>query len=120
MTAIPQNMERYLTFTIGQFRFIDSIQFMSSSIEDLAKTLTPNELKCSKEAFPLPEQFELVQQKGVNPCHYFDNKDKFNDTKLPSKEILYNKRITIYICLSVCLSVYFFVYLCVRMHLGNT
>ena len=91
MTAIPQNMERYLTFTIGQLRFIDSMQFMSTSLSELAETLTPDELIYSREGFSDPEQFKLVQQKGVYPYDYFDNTEKFNHTELPIKEIFYNK-----------------------------
>ena len=34
--CIPNNTEKYITFSLGQHRFIDSAQFMLSSLEKLA------------------------------------------------------------------------------------
>ena len=36
ITAIPNSMEKCMTFGIGEVRFIDSFQFMASSFETLA------------------------------------------------------------------------------------
>ena len=91
MTAIPLNMERYLTFTVGQLRFIDSMQFMPTSLEKLAETLADDEFLYTKEGFPIPEEFELVQQKGVYHYDYFDSFEKFHETELPPKETFFNQ-----------------------------
>ena len=37
--CIPNNMEKYMTFNIGQLQFIDSLQFMNSSLDKLAASL---------------------------------------------------------------------------------
>ena len=39
ITAIPNSYEKFMTFKIGELKFIDSFQFMSSSIEKLTETL---------------------------------------------------------------------------------
>lgn len=36
ISCIPNNMEKYMTFSIGQLQFIDSLQFMNSSLDKLA------------------------------------------------------------------------------------
>ena len=36
-------MERYLSFTIDNLRFIDSLQFMNESLEKLCKNLRPED-----------------------------------------------------------------------------
>jgi hypothetical protein len=45
ITCIPYNMEKYMTFSIGQLQFIDSLQFMNSSLEKLAANLRTEDLK---------------------------------------------------------------------------
>ena len=37
---IPQNMEKYLSLTAGQLKFIDSFQFTPHSLDNLAKKMT--------------------------------------------------------------------------------
>ena len=45
INAIPNNMEKYMAFMLGNnLVFLDSFQFMSSSLEDLVKNIT----KCGK------------------------------------------------------------------------
>ena len=36
---IPQNMEKYLSLTVGRLKFIDSFQFTPESPDSLVKTL---------------------------------------------------------------------------------
>lgn len=38
--VIAQNMERYVSFSVGDLRFINSFQFMSSSLETLVNNMT--------------------------------------------------------------------------------
>jgi hypothetical protein len=35
-------MEKFMTFNVGDVKFIDAFQFMASSLETLAKTLITN------------------------------------------------------------------------------
>ena len=39
ITAIPNSMEKFMTFGVGDIKFIDSFQFMASSLETLAENL---------------------------------------------------------------------------------
>jgi hypothetical protein len=39
ISCIPNNMEKYLTFSIGQLKFIDSLQFLNSSLDSLSGNL---------------------------------------------------------------------------------
>ena len=96
--AIPNNMEKYMAFMLGNhLTFIDSFQFMSSSLDKLVSNLPNEAFKYTYNRFK-QEKFELMKQKGVYPYDYMDSFDKFNKTELPTKEeffsILSNKHIT--------------------------
>ena len=98
INAIPNNMEKYMAFMPrNNPTFIDSFQFMSSSLDKLVSNLPTEALKYTYNRFK-EEQFELMKQKGVYPYDYMDSFDKFNKTELPTKEefysILSNERIT--------------------------
>ena len=60
ISVIPNGLERYKAFTINKnLVFIDSRQFMNSSLDALVKNLSQQ----------FSGQFlKLVKQKGVNPC----------------------------------------------------
>ena len=45
--VIPLNSEKFITFQIGNLRFLDSYQFLSTSLEELVSLL----LKSGKENF---------------------------------------------------------------------
>ena len=37
ITCIPNNAEKYISFSIAQLKFLDSFQFRASSLENLVK-----------------------------------------------------------------------------------
>ena len=98
--VIPCNAEKYMAFYINKhLSFIDSFQFMSSSLEKLAGNLTEEGFIYTKEYFtdlarcsaPMAErQFQLMKEKGVYPYDYMDSFSKFNDTQLPKREDFYS------------------------------
>ena len=118
MTCIPNNEERYISFSknikVGQYysakekktknitfeiRFLDTIAFMNSSIEKLVDNLKNgcNTIDELKKAFPNTskhfkdvEQFKLMVQKGVYPYDYIDSYEKLNIDKLPSQDKFYS------------------------------
>ena len=47
--CIPLNSEKYISFTIDKLRFIDSFQFMASSLESLSANLKKDVLKTLKK-----------------------------------------------------------------------
>ena len=98
INAIPNNMEKYMAFMLGNhLTFIDSFQFMSSSLDKLVSNLPAEALKYTNKKFK-GGKFELMTRKGVYPYDYMDSFEKFNKTELPTKEefysILNNEHIT--------------------------
>ena len=90
INVIPCNTEKYMSFSLGKhLQFLDSFQFMSSSLDRLAANLpkegfTYTEMEFGKKA-------SLLKEKGVYPYDYMDSFQKFDDTKLPSKEDFFSQ-----------------------------
>ena len=85
INAIPNNMEKYMAFMLGNhLSFLDSFQFMSSSLEKLVSNLPRESFRYTSEIFDSHE-FELMVRKGVYPYDYMDSFDKFKQ-KLPTKK----------------------------------
>ena len=83
--AIPNNMEKYMAFMLGNhLTFIDSFQFMSSSLEKLVSNLPKETLKYTSQRFK-GDKFDLKIRKGVYPYDYMDSFKKFEDTTLRTK-----------------------------------
>ena len=107
MGVIAKNTEDYISFSIKvevdkyvdkegnermkemELRFIDSIRFMSSSLDSPVKNLSSGghefwgfeNCNCS--------QRELLSRKGIYPYEYMDSWDKFKETSLPRIEKFY-------------------------------
>ena len=64
--------------------FIDSMQFMNSSLDPLVKNLSDNDFKYLSEELSA-EFLKLVKHKGVYPYEYMDSFKKFSENKLPSR-----------------------------------
>ena len=89
INAIPNNMEKYMAFMLGNhLTFIDSFQFMSSRLEKLVSNLPKESLKYTSQKFK-GKKLDLMSQKGVYPYDFMDSFDKFNE-KLPPKEKFYS------------------------------
>ena len=98
INCIPNNMEKYIAFMLGNnLTFIDSFQFMSSSLNKLVSNMPIESFKYTSKEFK-NEKFELMNQKGIYPYDFMDSLDKFNKTELPLKDefysILNNEHIT--------------------------
>ena len=107
ISVIPNTTEKYISFAMGQFVFIDSLQFLGTSLEKLVECLLGINDK-NKEKFPISyfieknihlfsnllegfnkcttEQIELIVQKGIYPYDYMNSWEKFEETKLPPIE----------------------------------
>ena len=89
INAIPNNMEKYMTFMLGNhLTFIDNFQFMSSSLDKLVSNLPKDDLiytsKASKD-----KRLHLMSQKSVYPYDFMDSFEKFNQSELPNKDQFY-------------------------------
>jgi len=88
ITCIPNNMEKYMTFGFGQLQFIDSLQFMNSSLERLASNLQTEDLSIMSRGLADME-ISLLRRKDVHPYEYVDGFERFGETQLPSKAAFY-------------------------------
>ena len=85
VSVIPDGLEKYMAFTINRnLAFIDSMQFMNSSLDSLVKNLSNNDSKYMSEEF-IGEFLRLVKQKGVYPYEYMGSFKKFSEDKLPDR-----------------------------------
>ena len=57
--------------------FIDSMQFMNSSLEKLIKTLSDNDFKYLTKECSF-KNLELLKLKGTDPYEYMDSFERFN------------------------------------------
>ena len=90
INAIPNNMENYMAFMLGNhLTFIDSFQFMSSSLDKLVSNLPKDDLIYRSKAFK-GKRLDLMSQKGVYPYDYMDSFEKFNEKELPTKDQFYS------------------------------
>ena len=90
INAIPNNMEKHMAFMLGNhLNFINSFQFMSSSLDKLVSNLPKEDLKYTSEEFT-GKKLSPMSQKGVYPYDFMDSFEKFNQTELPSKEQFYS------------------------------
>ena len=74
-----------MAFTINKnLVFIDSTQFMNSSLDALVKNLSDNDFKYLSEKFS-GDLLKLIKQKGVYPYEYMSSFKKFSEDKLPDR-----------------------------------
>ena len=88
--VIPQNMEKYLSISVGRLKFLDSFQFTPQSLDVLSKTLEDDEFKYLSESC-IGDSFELVRRKEVYPYDYMDSFERFEETELPPQSAFFNK-----------------------------
>ena len=82
VNVIPNVLEKYMALTINKnLVFVDSIQFMNSSLDALVKNLSDNDFKYLSKEFS-SDLLELVKQKGVYPYDYMNSFKKFFEDKL--------------------------------------
>ena len=65
-SLIPNNMEKFMSISVGQVRYLDSMQFMASSLESLADNLSSEDRYHTRSQFPA-DQFKEACKKGVYP-----------------------------------------------------
>ena len=83
IVCIPNNEEKYMSFTLGKLRFIDSFQFMTCSLQKLCENLkTAGEDKFAHMKREFGDKSSLLLRKGVYPYEYMDGFEKFSETEL--------------------------------------
>ena len=69
--------------------FIDSMQFMNSSLDKLVKNLSEEDFKYLVAEIA-SKTWELLKQKGDYPYEYMNSFEKFNEEKFPSRKYFYS------------------------------
>jgi len=79
-----------LQFEIGKLRFLDSYQFLSTSLDELVSLL----LKSGKDNFTHTAKYlgvdDIVFAKGVYPYSYMTSRSRFVETELPPISAFYD------------------------------
>ena len=103
--VIAKGMEKFITFSLKNLQFKDSLQFLNSSLDTLVANLRLKQKsgKTLQELFPnlfnyfqsewshlSLEDFELLSRKGVYPYQFMDSHEKFQMRELPSRSCFYN------------------------------
>ena len=85
INVITNGSEKYMSFSINtKLSFIDSFQFLSSSLDSLVKNLAKDDFKYFSQEYD-NNVLDLVKQKGFYPNEYMSNFEKFKE-EMPSKE----------------------------------
>ena len=86
--CIPTNTEKYTSFSLGNLRFIDSVNFLLSSLEKLVMGI--DEFPIMNKLMPEENKRQLLIKKGIYPYEYMDSFERFGETQLPEKEKFYS------------------------------
>ena len=88
--VIPTTSEKFLSFEIGNLRFLDSLKFLIASLDTLVQSLASD----GKDKFSNTERHylesDLVFAKGNYPYEYIDGRDTFLLTELPHVDAFYS------------------------------
>ena len=85
VSGICQTMEKLISFSWVQFRFVDSYAFLSSSLGQLVANTPKTNLSITR-SYIEQAKFNLITRKGVYPYEYMDSFERFEETQLPPKE----------------------------------
>ena len=89
INVIPNGLEKYIAFFLNKnLVFIDSMQFMDSSLDKRAKNLSDKDFKYLAEEFGL-ENLEILKQKGAYPHDYMNSFKRFDEDKLPARKYFF-------------------------------
>ncbi|XP_053206582.1 uncharacterized protein LOC128390835 [Panonychus citri] len=90
ITIIPQTMEKYIGWFVGNLAFLDSYAFLPASLDTLSKDLSLYE----KETFLRQEwkscDLTDLLDKAALPYEYLDSFDRYNEQQLPKIESFYS------------------------------
>ena len=90
INVIPNGLEKYMAFFLNKnLVFIDSMQFMNSSLDKLVKNLSDEDFKYLVEEFG-SENLGLLKQKGAYPYEYMNSFERFNEEKLPARKCFFS------------------------------
>jgi hypothetical protein len=89
VSCIPNNFERFLSITVGNLRFIDSLQFLNSSLDRLAANLQRTDFIHTARHTP-QDKLHLLLRKGVFPYEYWSGPERAVEKQLPPREAFFS------------------------------
>ena len=75
INCILNTMEKYNSFSLGNLRFIDSLNFMMSSLDALVKGNAPEDMKITEKLVCQETKRKLLLKKGIYLYNYMDSFD---------------------------------------------
>lgn len=93
LNVIANTNERYVSLTVSKLRFIDSFQFLSTSLDNLVQNLKScgeHHFQQFNKCFKSIPQRKLLLQKGIYPYSFVTDFSKFSVRELPPKHEFYN------------------------------
>ena len=96
---LPHNTEHFKAIYDDIFIFLDSCEFLQSSLSSIVESMKISSGGTDKEVFPLLSEFlchdmskyELLMKKGVFCYEYLDDETKLLETSLPDKDLFFDK-----------------------------
>ena len=79
VSCIPNITEKYISFSLGQLRFIDSAQFLLASLDKLVAANSPGAFQIIAQHESNRERRELLMRKCVYPYENMDTWDRFTE-----------------------------------------
>lgn len=95
INVIAKNKEKYISFTkffmcgnndYVAVRFVDSFNFLSTSLEKLSSNLNKEDFIHLKKQFPEPNHFDLMRRKGVYPYEHVSGWKSYKESCLPDQK----------------------------------
>ena len=87
-------MEKYISFSLDNLRFIDSLQFLNASLDTLVANLAKegeSRFQNVSSHFSNANERNLLLRKGVYPYDYMSFWERFDEQELPPMTAFYNK-----------------------------
>ena len=93
VSCIPNSTDKFMTFSLGDIKFIDSFKFMGASLDKLVENLYDGKDRYKHVVFmkkEYPKHYEILTQKGYYPYDWMDNIDKVKYIGLLERRYVYN------------------------------
>ena len=88
INVIPNNIYKHMALIlVKHLVFIDSLQFMSSSIDKLVSNLPNDAFKYTSEEIKTDKKLKLMKQKGFYPYDYMNSFNRFSERNYQIKTI---------------------------------
>lgn len=93
--CIPQDGDKFMSFEMDGMRFIDSLCFLTQSLDKLVTNLARDGiggfdiLKRNMRGYS-DDQVSLLMKKGIYPYEYMDSVARFDETALPPKSAFFS------------------------------